>query len=247
MRGVSSPPRVKICGITRLEDAEHAVEAGAWALGMVFWPPSPRAVGLADAQAIGAALRRRAKVVGVFVNATPDEVVATADAVGLTHVQLHGDEGPSFAEAVARRAGVEVVKAGRVGARADVQALDAFRNVDFHLLDTYRAGAPGGTGETFDWGLARERRSAVPLLLSGGLTPENVAAGIAATEPWGVDTSSGVESAPGVKDPARIEAFLQAVRATAPADDAVPERDQAPLRQAVDEGRLTASMHAEAT
>ncbi len=223
MRCVPRPPRVKICGITRLEDAEHAVEAGAWGIGMVFWPGSPRAAPLGEAQVIGAALRRRAQLVGVFVNATPDEVVATADAVGLTHVQLHGDEGPSFAELVARRAGVSVIKAARVRAQADVQALDAFRNVDVHLLDTYRAGTPGGTGETFDWALVRGRRSPLPLLLSGGLTPENVGAAIAQTKPWGVDVSSGVESAPGVKDPAKVEAFLAAVAATAevaPDDDA---------------------------
>lgn len=215
MRGVPHSPRTKICGITRLEDAEHAVEAGAWAVGMVFWSPSPRAIDLADAQVIGAALRRRAQLVGVFVNATPDTVVAVADAVGLTHVQLHGDEGPSFAEAVARRAGVKVIKAARVRARADVQALDAFRNVDIHLLDTYRAGNPGGTGETFDWDLVAERRSPLPLLLSGGLTAANVGEAIARTTPWGVDTSSGVEAAPGVKDPDKVEAFLAAVRATA--------------------------------
>lgn len=212
---------MKICGITRLEDAEHAVEAGAWALGMIFWPHSPRAVAPASAQLIGAALRRQVQLVGVFVNATPDEVVATAELAGLTHVQLHGDEGPSYAEAVARRAGVKVIKAARVRARADVQALDVFRNVDLHLLDTFRAGTPGGTGETFDWALAGERRSPLPLLLSGGLTPENVGDGIAATRPWGVDTSSGVEASPGVKDPARVDAFLAAVRATAP-DPAAP-------------------------
>jgi phosphoribosylanthranilate isomerase len=215
MPGVPSAPRVKICGITRRDDAEHAVEAGAWGLGMVFWPRSPRAIDLGTAQAIGAAMRRRAQLVGVFVNAGLDEVVTTADVVGLTYVQLHGDEGPSFAEAVARRAGVKVIKAARVGARADVQALDAFRNVDMHLLDTFRAGTPGGTGETFDWDLVAERRSRADLLLSGGLTPENVSAAIARTTPWGVDTSSGVEASPGIKDPAKVEAFLAAVAMTA--------------------------------
>ena len=212
---MSRAPRIKICGITSPEDGEHAVEAGAWAIGMVFWPRSPRAVTLGGAAEIAAPLRRRAELVGVFVNATLDEVVGTAEAVGLTWVQLHGDEGPSFCEAVARRAGVKVAKAARIRARADVQAIDAFRNVDAHLLDAYRAGEPGGTGETFDWALAAERRSSVPLVLAGGLTAENVAAGIAATAPWAVDVSSGVEAAPGVKDPERVEAFVAAVRATA--------------------------------
>ncbi len=215
MRVVSRAPRIKICGITSPEEGEHAVESGAWAIGMVFWPSSPRAVALATAAQIAAPLRRRAELVGVFVNQTLDEVVGTAEAVGLTWVQLHGDEGPSFSEAVARRAGVKVVKAARVRAKADVQAIDAFRNLDAHLLDAFRLGEPGGTGQRFDWGLARERISNVPLVLAGGLTAENVAAGIAQTRPWAVDVSSGVEIAPGVKDPERVEAFVAAVRATA--------------------------------
>jgi len=219
MRPVSLAPRVKICGITSPEAGEHAVEAGAWAIGLVFWPGSPRAVALPTAAQIAAPLRRRAELVGVFVNATLDEVVGTAEAVGLTWIQLHGDEGPSFCEAAARRAGVKVVKAARVRAKADVQAIDVFRNVDAHLLDAFRHGEPGGTGEPFEWGLACERRSDLPLVLAGGLTAENVAAGIARTRPWAVDVSSGVEASPGVKDPERVEAFVAAVRATA--DDAV--------------------------
>ena len=212
---MSRAPRVKICGLTSPAEAEHAVDAGAWAIGMVFWPDSPRAVALGTAAQIAAPLRRRAELVGIFVNQTLDEVVGTAEAVGLTWVQLHGEGGPSFCEAVARRAGVKVVKAARVRAKADVQAIDAFRNVDAHLLDAFRLGEPGGTGAIFDWGLARERISSVPLVLAGGLTPENVAAGIAQTRPWAVDVSSGVEAAPGIKDPEKVEAFVAAVRATA--------------------------------
>ena len=154
MAGVShAVPRIKICGLTTPEAAEHAAEAGAWAVGMVFWPGSPRAVSVQTAADIAGPLRRRTELVGLFVDATLDEVVGTAEAVGLTWVQLHGHEGPSFCEAVARRAGVKVIKAARVRARADVQAIDAFRNVDAHLLDHYRPGVPGGTGETFDWAL----------------------------------------------------------------------------------------------
>ncbi len=212
---MSRAPRIKICGITTPEDGAHAVEAGAWAIGMVFWPGSPRAVSIDRAAEIAGPLRRQAELVGVFVNATVDEVIGTAEAVGLTWVQLHGSEGPSFAEHVGRRAGVKVIKAARLRAQADIQAIDAFRNVDAHLLDSYAEGNPGGTGETFDWALATRRMSEVPLILAGGLTPENVGAGIAQTKPWAVDVSSGVESAPGVKDPERVEAFIAAVRATA--------------------------------
>ena len=211
-------PRIKICGLTTPSAAEHAADAGAWAVGMVFWPGSPRVVSVQAAAEIAGPLRRRTERVGLFVDATLDEVVGTAEAVGLTWVQLHGHEGPSFCEAVARRAGVKVIKAARIRARADVQAIDAFRNVDAHLLDHYRTGVPGGTGETFDWSLTGERRSEVPLILAGGLTAENVGDGIAATRPWAVDVSSGVERAPGEKDPELVEAFVAAVRASAPAE-----------------------------
>lgn len=197
--------------------------AGAWAIGCILWPHSPRAVTREQAAELAALVKRQAESVGVFVNASLDEVVGTAEACGLTMVQLHGDEGPQFCEAVARRAGVKVIKAGRVRARADVQSMDAFRSVDLHLLDSYVEGMPGGTGEPFDWSLARQRRSPVPLLLSGGLDAENVEQAIAQTKPWGVDVSSGVESAPGIKDHEKITAFLAAVEATATADDETEE------------------------
>jgi phosphoribosylanthranilate isomerase len=206
-------PRIKICGVTRVEDAEHAVESGAWAVGMILWPGSSRVCTLPDAEAIARSLRRRAETCGVFVNASLDEVVGTVEGIGLTMVQLHGDEGPSFCSEVARRTGVKVVKAARVRDGGDVRAIESFRT-DFHLLDAHVEGSYGGTGTTFDHALVDTRRSSVPLLLSGGLTPENVVAAIGAVAPWGVDVASGVESAPGVKDPTKVEAFTAAVRST---------------------------------
>ena len=125
-------------------------------------------------------------------------------------MQLHGDEGPSFCAEVARRTGAKVIKAVRIDAAADLQDLERFRNVDFHLLDTAARGLRGGTGETWDWALAGRRRSTVPVILSGGLTAENVAAGIAAVDPYAVDVASGVEAAPGVKDPDKLRAFMAA-------------------------------------
>lgn len=204
--------RIKFCGITRLQDAEHAVSLDAWAVGMILWPGSPRHCRLEDAVAIGTALQRRAEVAGVFVNAHLDHVVARAEEIGLTLVQLHGDEGPSFCTEVARRTGAKVIKVARVSQRADVQALRAFRT-DFHLLDAYVPGRPGGTGETFAWELVREHRRDRPVILSGGLTPENVGDAIAAAHPYAVDVASGVESAPGIKDHGRMDAFSAAVRA----------------------------------
>jgi phosphoribosylanthranilate isomerase len=204
--------RVKFCGITRLEDAEQAVSLGAWAVGMILWPGSPRYTRPDAAAEIGAALRRRAEVAGVFVNAHLDRIAEAADAYGLTVVQLHGDEGPSYAAEAARRTGAKIIKVARVRDRADVQALRPF-HTDFHLLDTYDPGRPGGTGETFAWELAREHPRDRPLILSGGLTPENVGEAIAAVHPFAVDVASGVESAPGIKDHARMRAFVESVAA----------------------------------
>ncbi|MGN6188310.1 MAG: phosphoribosylanthranilate isomerase [Conexibacter sp.] len=206
---------IKFCGIARLEDAEHAAELGAWAIGMIFWPRSPRRCPEDEAAAICAALRRRAELAGVFVDAHLDEVVALADALELTLIQLHGDEGPAYCAEVARRTGAKVIKAARVRDRADVRALHAFAAVDFHLLDAYAPGRPGGTGETFEWELANEHPRDRPLILSGGLVPGNVRDAIAAVRPFAVDVASGVEYEPGVKDHAAMTAFAQAVRATA--------------------------------
>jgi phosphoribosylanthranilate isomerase len=203
--------RGKVCGITRLEDAELAIGLGAWALGFILWPGSPRAADPAVAAGIVRAVRRRVEPVGVFVNASLDEVAQAADALGLTHVQLHGDEGPAFCTEIARRTGCKVIKAARVESGADLQALERYRT-DFHLLDTAAKGLRGGSGRTWDWALAANRRSKVPAILSGGLTPENVAEGIAAVRPYAVDVASGVEASPGIKDPAKLEAFLAAAR-----------------------------------
>ena len=142
--------------------------AGAWAIGMIFWPGSPRRCALDEAAEIAAALKRRVEVVGVFVNPTLDELAAARrDAVGLTMVQLHGDEGPAFCAEAARRTGCKVIKAVRVRGGADLQALSAFPT-DFHLLDSYVPGRPGGTGETFAWEIAEAHRGSVPVILSAG-------------------------------------------------------------------------------
>jgi phosphoribosylanthranilate isomerase len=203
--------RVKICGLTNTGDAHHAVDLGAWALGMIFWPQSVRACPIEQAEAIGAQLHRRVELTGVFVNATLDEVATTADLCRFSLLQLHGDEGPAYCREAARRTGCRVIKAARVRDAADVQALRAFRT-DFHLLDAHSRKAPGGTGESFDWELARLHRGP-PLVLSGGLTSGNVAEAIAAVRPFAVDTASGTEAEPGRKDPAKLAAFFGAVEA----------------------------------
>lgn len=202
--------KVKVCGITRLEDAELAIGLGAWALGFILWPRSPRACDPAMAAAITARTRRRVQTVGVFVDPTLDEVAQAAEGLGLSAIQLHGVVGPSFCQEAGRRTGCAVIRAFKVHSGADVQSADRFRiGVDYHLFDTQTIG---GTGETWDWSLATQRRSRLPLILSGGLTAENVAEGVAATWPYAVDTASGTEAEPGVKDPEKLRAFFEAVR-----------------------------------
>ena len=206
--------RVKICGLTNLEDAEAAAAMGAWALGMVFAEGSPRRCSPEEAQRIAAALQRRAELCGVFVNAPLDVLVAAARDIGLTMLQLHGDEGPSYCAEAGRRTGARVIRAQQVAGPGDVQAVERY-HVDFHLLDARSRARPslrGGTGETFEWELVRSRRSHVPLILSGGIDAGNAAAAIAAVHPYALDSSSGTESAPGHKDPARMEALFAAVR-----------------------------------
>jgi phosphoribosylanthranilate isomerase len=215
---MSDAPRVKICGITNLPDAELAVELGAWALGMIFYEGSPRQCSPAQAQTITTVLQRRVELCGVFVNAPLEQIVHDSEALGLSLVQLHGDEGPSFCAEVARRTGARVIKAAQVSGSGDVRDLERF-HVDFHLLDARaksvaRQGMRGGTGETFDWELVRTRRSKVPLILSGGLTDANVGEAIAITRPYAVDNASGTEAAPGHKDPERLRLFFQAVAQT---------------------------------
>jgi phosphoribosylanthranilate isomerase len=217
-----SAPKIKFCGISTLEDAQHAVAAGAWAVGLTFWPHSPRRCEPGVAAEIGAALRRKVEVAGVFVNPTLQELTETAQAVGLTLLQLHGDEGPVFCAEASRRTGCRVIKAARVRSGADIQALGAF-HTDYHLLDSHVAGMPGGTGETFAWELARAHRGNPPLILSGGLTLGNVAEAIAAVRPFAVDVASGVERSPGHKDQAKLAAFAAAVAGTvAPAEAPAP-------------------------
>jgi phosphoribosylanthranilate isomerase len=148
------------------------------------------------------------------VNPTLQELTATAEAIGLTIVQLHGEEGPAFCGEVARRTGCKVIKAVRVRTGADLQALTAFWT-DYHLLDSYVPGVRGGTGETFAWETARGHRARVPVILSGGLTATNVAEAIEVVRPYAVDVASGVEMTPGVKDPEKLRAFAAAVRSTA--------------------------------
>ena len=201
--------RVKICGLTNLDDAAEAVRLGAWAIGLIHFDESPRKCEPAEAARIAAAFRRKCEVVGVFVNPELDQVARSVEDAGLTMVQLNGEEGPSFCAEVARRTGVKVIKAVHVSSAADIHAAEAFRT-DFHLFDRRSKGQWGGTGESFDWSLLQERRSEIPAILAGGLRPDNVAEAIDVVRPYAVDVASGVEAEPGRKDHAAMTAFFEA-------------------------------------
>jgi phosphoribosylanthranilate isomerase len=200
--------RVKFCGITRLDDAEHAARLGAWAIGLNHWEGSPRRVDETVAAEIGAAVQRRLELVGVFVNAPLDQITRAVENERLTMVQLHGDEGLDFCRAVSGRTGCKVIKAIRVRSGADLDLARSYRT-DFHLLDAHNPSKPGGTGEAFDWELVRNRRSRVPMILAGGLVPENVAVALETARPFAVDVASGVESAPGIKDHTLMTEFAE--------------------------------------
>ena len=200
--------RIKICGITRAEDARIAVELGADAIGLVFYAPSPRYVGLAQARAIIAAVPPFVTVVGLFVDPARDQVESVLRACALSLLQFHGDEAPDFCGSF----GLPYIKAARVRADADlVQCLSPYHAAQGWLLDAYHEQLYGGTGESFDWKLI-PRGLARPVILSGGLTPDNVGAAVRQVRPWAVDVSSGVEAAKGIKSAAKIAAFIAGVR-----------------------------------
>lgn len=203
-----SGTRVKICGITNVEDAQAVVSAGAHALGLVFYEASPRAVDLEQAQAIAYAAGPFISVTALFVNPPSLLVGTVVSKVPVQLLQFHGDETAAFCESFQR----PYIKAIRMRPDLNLDGVIASHpNASGFLLDAYRPGVPGGTGETFDWGRV-PRRSKAPIILAGGLTPENVADAIRATGVYGVDVSGGVESAPGKKDHNQIKSFINNVR-----------------------------------
>lgn len=202
--------KVKICGITSLEDALEAIDAGADALGFVFYSASPRHILPEQAADIIRRLPPFVQTVGLFVNEELSIVNTTADRCGLDIVQLHGDETPEYCESVRRR----VIKAFRV---RDINSLDSLAqySVSGCLLDAWSPTAPGGTGQTFNWDIAAAASAQRPIILAGGLIPDNVAEAVRRVRPYAVDVSSGVESSPGRKDTDKVRKFIiQARQAT---------------------------------
>ncbi|WP_044874986.1 phosphoribosylanthranilate isomerase [Pseudomonas sp. LFM046] len=203
-----SAVRIKICGITRIEDALAAVAAGADAIGLVFYAKSPRAVTPAQAKAIVAALPPFVTSVGLFVDMPRDELKQVLSEVPLDLLQFHGDEGPEDCAGHGR----PYIKALRVKPGDDVAAaISRYPDAAGILLDTYVPGTPGGTGEAFDWSLV-PRNAAKPLVLAGGLTPENVGEAVRQVRPYAVDVSGGVEASKGIKDAEKIQSFIRRAR-----------------------------------
>jgi phosphoribosylanthranilate isomerase len=201
--------KVKICGLTNVEDALAAVEAGADLLGFVFWEKSPRYVSIETAREIARQLPPATRRVGVFVDARVEQVMFSLRICDFGALQFHGQESPAFC----RQFSVMTIKAFRVRDAASLQVMAGY-DTDAFLLDSQVEGKPGGTGETYDWSLAAAAKTFdKPVFLAGGLTPQNVAAAVRAAQPYGVDVSSGVEAAPGKKDRQKMRDFVAAVRA----------------------------------
>jgi len=200
--------RVKICGITRPEDALAAAEAGADAIGLVF-AESPRRVDVERASSILAVLPPFVTPVALFVNETGERIRGVCDALSVRTVQLSGDEPPALARELS--ADLCVIKAFHVREEGDLAGLADYP-ADAYLLDSRVPGRHGGTGVVFDWGLAARLGSPKPIILAGGLCPENVAEAVRQVRPYAVDVSSGVEAEPGIKDPARVRAFVEEAR-----------------------------------
>jgi phosphoribosylanthranilate isomerase len=200
---------VKICGITNAGDARLAADAGADAIGLVF-AESPRHVGVEEAHKISVALPEEIIKVGIFVDEDPAEILRISREVGLDLAQLHGDETPETVTAL-REAGVKVMKALRVESAATLEAIDEYE-ADLFLLDAYSSRARGGTGERFDWGVAKSLKGRDNIVVSGGLGPENVREAVGFFEPFGVDASSSLEDGPGRKNGELVRRFVLAAK-----------------------------------
>ena len=201
-----------MCGTTRLEDAEAAVRYGVDVLGFIFYSKSPRNISIEQAARIIKKIPPFIDRVGVFVNAPIKEVQASAEA-GLSYLQLHGNESVEYCLQLRQKLPFcGLIKAFRVGEESRAEDFTPYNDcVDAFLLDTYMQGAKGGTGKVFDWSIIKELKLQRPIILAGGLSPENVVSAIAEVQPFAVDINSGVESQPGVKDHARLKEVLQLV------------------------------------
>jgi phosphoribosylanthranilate isomerase len=203
--------KIKICGITNVQDTHAAVDLGADALGFIFVPDTPRYIEPQDAARAISELPPFVTKVGVFADESPEAISQIVQTCGLNAIQLHGSETPKYCDDMGASSRVTIIKSFRVKDRHSLSPIPEYK-VSAYLLDTYVKGKKGGTGETFNWDLAKEAKQYGRVIIAGGLTPENVAEAIRHVQPYAVDVGSGVEASPGRKDHAKIKAFIENVR-----------------------------------
>ncbi len=210
--------RIKMCGLTREKDVIAGINAGLDALGFIFYDKSPRNVEPDFVKSMVARMPPFTECVGVFVNCGREEVGEIIEYCGLSYAQLHGNENPKFCERVERLVSpCRVIKAFRVSEESKVEDFTPYASVIHgYLLDTYKKGNAGGTGETFDWNIINRLHLQRPMILAGGLTPENVEEALSQVQPFGIDVNSGVEIEPGIKDHARLQEFVNKVHLNGP-------------------------------
>lgn len=198
--------RIKICGITRVEDAVLAEECGAWAVGFIFAKDTPRYINPENVKKITGKISEKIEKAGVFVNSSTEEILKITDIAGLTKIQLHGEETPEFCNQISALSGKDVIKAFKIKERKEIESIENYSKViSYILLDAYSENQAGGTGKTFNWDYAENsHRFNLPVILAGGLTPENIETAYYKVKPFALDISSGVEKIKGIKSPEKL-------------------------------------------
>lgn len=199
--------KIKVCGITKTEDAVLCSRLGAWAVGFIFVKESPRYISTEKASEITAELLETIEKIGVFVNSTIDEIQATIQTSKITRIQLHGDETPDFCTELKKKTSLPIIKAFRVNSIEDIDTIKLYKNIiSAVLLDTFDKNQHGGTGKTFNWEIAKKAKEyEIPLILAGGINPDNILNAYAEVKPFAIDVSSGVEISPGIKDHEKLK------------------------------------------
>ena len=206
-------PKIKICGITRQQDAKLAAELGAWAVGFIFVENTPRYIQPEKAFEIIKTLPEKINKIGVFANASAEKITEITKIAEITKIQLHGDESPDFCKKLAGLTGKEIIKAIRINSENDLDLINIYKeNVSFILLDSYSEKHIGGTGKTFDWEIAKKaKEKGVPIILAGGLNPKNIKQAYETVQPYALDVASGTESTRGVKDPEKLKNLFESI------------------------------------
>ncbi len=205
--------KIKICGITREEDAQYSIKLGAWALGFIFVKETPRYITNSNAKKIISTLPKNIEKIGVFADESIDSIEKTFHETGLTKIQLHGDESPEFCEKLSKTVDADIIKAFRIKDKKDLDLITNYKNkISFMLLDSYSSNSLGGTGKSFDWDIAIEAKKAkIPLIIAGGINTDNAKKAYSLVEPYALDISSGAEATKGIKDFDKLQKIFESV------------------------------------